>query len=159
MDVFDLREEQRFDAHLHVERVLSTTAGGDVSGAYWEPGQVSPYHCHPEATEIYFCFEGGGRMVTPTETREVVPGAFVVHPPGELHEYTNGPRRSQLFRVRYGPDVGYRTIAWPTNADWSPTPDDLAYLREQVAAGNPSSVVLDAARRHLPPSEHDGVRP
>lgn len=157
MHAFDLREEQRFDPHLHVEQVLGTVAGGDVSGAYWETGQVSPYHCHPEATEIYFCFEGGGLMITPKEGRDMVAGSFVVHPPGELHEYTNGPQRSLLFRVRYGVDVGYRTIAWPTNPDWSPTAADLEYLRQQTAAGDAPAAVVDAARRHLPPSEQNGV--
>ncbi len=42
---------------------------------------------HPFATEAYFCFEGGGTMRTPTEAVIVEPGGFVVHPPGELHEY------------------------------------------------------------------------
>ena len=40
-------------------------ADGDVTVACWEPGQISPYHCHPFATEIYFCFSGGGTMRTP----------------------------------------------------------------------------------------------
>jgi hypothetical protein len=43
-------------------------ADGDVTVACWEPGQISPYHCHPEATEIYFCFSGGGTMRTPEQT-------------------------------------------------------------------------------------------
>jgi hypothetical protein len=41
-------------------------------------------------------------MRTPTATIEIGPGAFVVHPRGELHEYINGPQRTLLFRVRYG---------------------------------------------------------
>src|SRR6187399_2500736 len=74
----------------------------------WHAGsraQVSPYHCHPDATEIYFCFSGGGTMRTPTQSLAIVPGSFVVHPPGELHEYTNGAQRTLLFRVRYGADM------------------------------------------------------
>src|SRR3984893_12786312 len=62
MYAFSLPAEQRFDAKKHVERVLGTTGEGDVTIACWEPGQTSPYHCHPDATEIYFCFEGGGTM-------------------------------------------------------------------------------------------------
>ena len=90
MYAFNLTVEQAFDPRKHVERVLGRTGEGDVTIACWEPGQTSPYHCHPNATEIYFCFEGGGTMRTPTETIELTPGAFVVHPPGELHEYANG---------------------------------------------------------------------
>src|SRR6516165_5702761 len=90
MQVFNLKAEQAFNPKKHMERVLGRVGEGDVTIACWEPGQTSPYHCHPNATEIYFCFEGGGTMRTPTETIDIVPGSFVVHPRGELHEYANG---------------------------------------------------------------------
>jgi len=104
VDVFALRQEQEFRPDKHVEKVLGEYSDGDVTVACWEPGQVSPDHAHPEAVEIYFCFEGGGRMRTDDSTVDVVPGSFVVHPRGEFHQYTNGPERTLLFRVRYGPD-------------------------------------------------------
>jgi quercetin dioxygenase-like cupin family protein len=100
MYAFNLKAEQAFDPKKHMEKVLGTTGEGDVTIACWEPGQTSPYHCHPDATEIYFCFEGGGTMRTPSATIAIEPGMFVVHPRGELHEYINGPERTLLFRVR-----------------------------------------------------------
>lgn len=108
MDMFDLRHEQEFRSDGHVEKILGEYSGGDVTVACWEPGQQSPDHAHPEAIEIYFCFEGGGTMRIDDRVVNVVPGTFVVHPRGELHQYTNGPDRTLLFRVRYGSDV--RTI-------------------------------------------------
>ena len=123
-----LIDEARFDPVKHVEKILGAIGGGDVTVACWEPGQISPYHCHPDATEIYFCFEGGGVMRIPGQTIEVRPGGFVVHPAGEMHEYVNGPERTVLFRVRHGADMAARTVAWPTNPDWSATPDDTAYF-------------------------------
>ena len=129
MHVFKLSDEQQFDPVRHVEKILGTVAGGDVTIACWEPEQVSPNHCHPEATEIYFCFEGGGVMNTLEGTVEIVPGSFVLHPPGELHEYANGAERTLLFRVRYGADMVARKKDWPTNIDWNPTEEDLAYFR------------------------------
>jgi quercetin dioxygenase-like cupin family protein len=105
MELFDLREEQRFDPARHVETILHRFGGGDVTVACWEPGQVSPHHAHPHATEIYYCVYGGGRMRLPDRTVDLVPGAFVLHPPGELHEYTNGPERTLLFRIRIGDDM------------------------------------------------------
>ena len=129
MHVFKLSDEQQFDPVRHVEKILGTVAGGDVTIACWEPEQVSPNHCHPEATEIYFCFEGGGVMNTLEGTVEIVPGSFVLHPPGELHEYANGAERTLLFRVRYGADMVARIKDWPTNIDWNPTEEDLAYFR------------------------------
>ena len=129
MHVFKLSDEQQFNPVRHVEKILGTVAGGDVTIACWEPEQVSPNHCHPEATEIYFCFEGGGVMNTLEGTVEIVPGSFVLHPPGELHEYANGAERTLLFRVRYGADMVARIKDWPTNKDWNPTEEDIAYFR------------------------------
>ena len=130
MHVFKLRDEQEFDPSRHVEKVLGEIGGGDVTIACWEAGQVSPNHCHPEATEIYFCFEGGGVMNTPDESIDVVPGSFVVHPPGELHEYVNGNTRTLLFRVRYGTDMVSRVKNWPSNKEWEPTDEDTTYFNE-----------------------------
>jgi hypothetical protein len=67
-------------------------------------------------------------MRTPDETVTVVPGCFVVHPPGELHEWITGPERTLLFRVRYGGDMSGRTKEWPSNPDWRPRPEDVDYF-------------------------------
>lgn len=128
MQAFSLKAEQTFDPQKHVERILGKIGEGDVTVACWEPGQISPYHCHPNATEIYFCFEGGGIMRTPGETVEIKPGSFVVHPRGELHEYANGPQRTLLFRVRYGDDMSTRTREWRGNPNWIARPEDTAFF-------------------------------
>jgi quercetin dioxygenase-like cupin family protein len=129
MHVFSLEREQQWDPKHHVEKILGKIADGDVTVACWEPGQVSPNHCHPEATEIYFCFSGGGTMRTPTETIAVTPGAFVVHPPGEVHEYENGSTRTMLFRVRYGNDMRAHHCGWRGNKDWTQSAEDAEYYR------------------------------
>ncbi len=129
MITFNLTAEQRFDPKKHVENILGRMGAGDFTVACWEPGQTSPNHCHPNATEIYFCFEGGGTMRTPTETIGVEPGAFCVHPPGEVHEYINGATRSLLFRVRYGADMETRILEWPTNPEFVNSAEDVEYYR------------------------------
>ena len=131
MHVFSITREAEFDPKQHVEKILGTVADGDVTVACWEPGQISPNHCHPHATEIYFCFEGGGTMRTPGGTIAVTPGAFVVHPPGEVHEYENGPQRTLLFRVRYGEEFSGRTKEWPSNPEWQPRPQDTEYFAQR----------------------------
>ncbi len=118
MHVFDLKKEQEWRADRHVEKVLGKFGAGDVTVACWEPGQICAYHCHPDATEIYFCFEGGGKMRTPERTIDIVPGGFVVHPPGDVHEYINGPQRTLLFRVRYGTSMTSRGSSWDFNPAW-----------------------------------------
>jgi quercetin dioxygenase-like cupin family protein len=128
MLVFSLEREQEWNSEKHVEKVLGRVADGDVTVACWEPGQISPYHCHPEATEIYFCFTGGGQMRTPERAVEVTPGSFIVHPPGELHEYVNGERRTLLFRVRYGADMAARFLAWRGHPGWTQSASDADFF-------------------------------
>jgi quercetin dioxygenase-like cupin family protein len=130
MKVFSIVAEAEFNPKKHVEKILGRVEEGDVTVACWEPGQISPYHCHPHATEIYFCFEGGGTMRAPDETIAVKPGAFVVHPPGEVHEYANGPHRTLLFRVRYGSDMCARHFEWRCRDGWTQSADDADYYRQ-----------------------------
>ncbi len=134
MHVFDLDREQEWNPAHHVEKILGKIEGGDVTVACWEPGQVSPYHCHPDATEIYFCWNGGGTMRTPRETVAVKPGSFVVHPPGEVHDSENGPQRSLLFRVRYGTDMRAHHVDWRGHAGWTQSAEDAAYYRAHPIA-------------------------
>jgi hypothetical protein len=72
-------------------------------------------------------------MRTPRETIDIMPGAFVVHPPGELHEYVNGGARTLLFRVRYGTDMSSRHLEWRGNPQWRQTPLDAEYFRAHPA--------------------------
>ena len=134
MHVFNLAREAEFDPQQHVEKILGTVAGGDFTVACWEPGQISPNHCHPHATEIYFCVTGGGTMRTPDGEIAIAPGAFVVHPPGELHEYENGPQRTLLFRVRYGADMAARHRNWRGRADFKQSAPDAEYYRHNPPA-------------------------
>jgi quercetin dioxygenase-like cupin family protein len=136
MDVFSLQAEQEFNPRQHVEKILGRMAEGDVTVACWEPGQISPYHCHPDATEIYFCFQGGGTMRTPQHAVDVAPGSFVVHPPGELHEYANGPQRTLLFRVRYGANMRARHVDWRGKDGWQQSPEDAEYFRRHPIAAH-----------------------
>lgn len=129
MNVFSIVEQAEYDPKKHVEKILGRVEEGNVTVACWEPGQISPYHCRPHATEIYFCFEDGGTMRTPDESIVVKPGAFVVHPPGEVHEYANGPRRTLLFRVRSGSDMSACHLQWRGRDGWTQSADDAEYYR------------------------------
>jgi len=56
-----------------------------------------------------------------------------VHPPGELHEYINGPQRTLLFRVRYGGDMLTRHMENRHYKDWTQKPEDAAFFRANPA--------------------------
>jgi len=132
MLVFKLEEEQAWNSEHHVEKILAQISGGDVSIACWEPDQVSPYHCHPDATEIYVCISGKGKMRTPGRSVDIVAGSVVVHPPRELHEFSNGPQRTILFRVRYGANMHVHHLEWRGNPNWKQSPADAEYFRNHT---------------------------
>jgi hypothetical protein len=73
-------------------------------------------------------------MRSPTQAVEIVPGSFVVHPPGELHEYENGRERTLLFRVRYGKDMRSHLVDWRGREGWTQSEEDRAYFEAHPAA-------------------------
>jgi mannose-6-phosphate isomerase-like protein (cupin superfamily) len=131
MLAFTVQNESSFSPLRHVEKIIGEIGGGDVAVASWSPGQISPYHCHPDATEVYFCFSGGGQMRTPDGIVDIRPGGFVVHPPGDVHEYINGPENTVLFRVRYGADMHSRHLDNRGKPGWQQKEEDAAYYRER----------------------------
>ncbi len=128
MQSFSMADEEEYDPNHHVHKVLAKVEEGDATIACWEPGQTSPDHCHPHASEIYFCFKGGGIMRTADQTVDVRAGSFTYHPPGEVHEFINGDKRTILFRVRYGGDKVSRHFSWDEKPDWVQKPEDAAYF-------------------------------
>jgi quercetin dioxygenase-like cupin family protein len=129
-EAFVLADVERWDAKKHVERILGKVGDGDYIIACWEPGQISPHHSHPDCTEIYLCLSGGGTMNVPGRSIDIIPGAFLVHPPGELHEFVNGDSHSDSFRVRYGGPKTTRIKEWQGNSEWKPTSEDIAYFEK-----------------------------
>ena len=104
MYTFSLKAEQRLDAKKHMERVLGTTGEGDVTIACWEPGQTSPYHCHPDATEIYFCFERAAARCVPQQKR--------LHSNPEALSSTHAASCTSTSTARSAPfSSGYATAA------------------------------------------------
>jgi len=67
-------------------------------------------------------------MRTPDLEVAISPGSFVVHQPGEVHEYVNGPERTLLFRVRIGDDMIARFLANRDIEGWTQGSQDAAYF-------------------------------
>ena len=77
-------------------------------------------------------------MRTADQNITIDAGSFVVHPPGELHEYVNGSERTLLFRVRVGEDMTSRHLANRGIEGWVQRPQDKAYFTENPPSGMPS---------------------
>ncbi|MFC1491065.1 cupin domain-containing protein [Nitrospinota bacterium] len=120
MNIIDLNKEQEYDSKRHVGKRLGSFEEGIVAVDCWEPGQIGPFHAHHDATEINFCFQGGGTMTTDEGKEVMTPGSFVIHPHGEFHEFENGPERTLIFRLRLGDDTKTSRREWRGNPDWKP---------------------------------------
>ena len=115
MLVFDLGMEQKFDP----ERACREGARQDRRGRRDDrvlgarAGEPQPSASERDR-DLFLC---PGRRGDAHARRhvDITPGSFVVHPAGELHEYSNGPSRTILFRVRYGKDFSGRIKDWPSN--------------------------------------------
>ena len=95
-----------------------------------EPDQ--PQSLSPACDRNLFLLRGWRRDAHTRSDGRSDSRVFVVHPPGELHEYENGLQRTILFRVRYGDDMGTRFLDWRGNAEWKQTPDDAEYFRHNA---------------------------
>ena len=133
MHVFSLEREQQWDPRHHVEKILGKVAEGDFTVACWEPGQISPYHCHPHATEIYFCFSGGGTMRTPTETIAVTTGRLRCPP----------ARRGARIRERTGAHAAFPRTLRQRHAR---APLRLARQQGMEAVRRPTPTTIGATR-------------
>jgi mannose-6-phosphate isomerase-like protein (cupin superfamily) len=140
MRSFDVGIETTYAAERHVERILAEEDDTDFSVACWEPGQISPFHCHPDAVEVYLCLSGGGTMRTPSGIIELTPGRFVIHPRGELHEFENGTQRSVLFRVRSGTDMAAYECDRRGDPSWRQTARDAEYFSREHSGGGPAGL-------------------
>ena len=113
MEFVDLEAAREFSPTHHVHKSLTATAKSDISIACWEPGQISPIHCHPGADEIYRVIEGEGVFSDGRTERRLGPGGTVIFPAGEVHQVT-ALTRMVLYRVQAGQDRHPELLdAWP----------------------------------------------
>ncbi len=111
--VLDLWRAREFSPAHHVRKTLAATGRCAVGIAFWEPGQISPMHGHPEADEIYHVLEGEGLLRNGRTERRLGPGATVFFPAGEVHQ-VQSLTRMVLYRVQAGADRHPEFLeAWP----------------------------------------------
>lgn len=113
MEILDLRSSLEFSPTHHVYTVLSETEHSSISVVGWEPGQISPIHCHPNADEIYHVLEGEGLFNDGKKDARLGPGATVIFPARQLHQVT-AVTRMVLYRVQAGADRHAESVQdWP----------------------------------------------
>ena len=114
-----------------MEKILGKLGDGDVTVACWEPGQMEvPTTAIRMQPRFISASRAAAGCVRSIETVYVKPGAFVVHPPGEVHEYINGgrPARSS-FGYAMARTCLSRHLEWRGNPRWTQSPGDAEYFR------------------------------
>ena len=130
MHAFNLVKEQEWDPKKHVEKVLAELVGRRLHrrllGA--RPDQPAPL---PPALHRDLFLLRGRRQDAHAEgnDRRACRARSCVHPPGEVHEYINGPKRTMLFRVRHGTDMSSRHIEWRGHPEFQQSARDAEYYR------------------------------
>ena len=113
MEILDLKGSLEFSPERHVYKFLANTPFSSISVVGWEPGQISPIHCHPGADEIYHVLEGEGLFNDGRKEARLGPGATVIFPAGEVHR-VQSLTRMVLYRVQAGADRHPEMLdAWP----------------------------------------------
>ena len=113
MEIVDLKAAEEFSPEHHIHKSLTSTSHSDISIACWEPGQISPIHCHPEADEIYHVVQGEGVFNDGRTERRLRSGDTVIFPAGEVHQ-VQAVTRMVLYRVQAGADRRAEAFpAWP----------------------------------------------
>ena len=102
MDAFNL-EKQQWDPKRHRREENPRQDRGAITVACWEPpDQPVPLPSAPRDRNLFLLRRRQDAHAT--ETIDVVPGAFVVHPPGEECTNTSTDRAHAPIRVRYSGD-------------------------------------------------------
>jgi quercetin dioxygenase-like cupin family protein len=113
MEVIDLKGKQEFSSTHHIQFSLAESPLCGISIACWEPGQISPIHCHPEADEIYHVLEGEALFRDGRTEHRLKAGGTVFFRVGEIHQ-VQSLTRMVLYRVQAGADRRHDAFAaWP----------------------------------------------
>jgi hypothetical protein len=143
MQVFSLHKEQEWNRKHHVEKVLGEVGDGDVTvtaGSQARSAHIIATPTQPRSISALRAAARCARRRKPSTSCR----ARSVHPPGELHEYINGPQRTLLFRVRYGEDMSSRHFEWRNNPEWKQSPRD-ANISGKPAGGERAALLRRSA--------------
>jgi quercetin dioxygenase-like cupin family protein len=130
VQALNINDLKRYSSEARVNQPVLTSRDIVTRMNCYEPGQVTPFHLHPDDDEVVFCVEGRGAVTF--EDRAAVPltpGTIVNLPAGLAHGIEAAPDSRmvvlywasvQYTSVRLERADGYRNIRLPGEQPPSP---------------------------------------
>jgi quercetin dioxygenase-like cupin family protein len=105
----DVRSRKRFSNDARVNQPLLESKDFITRMNCYEPGQVTPFHVHPNDDEVIYCIEGRGAITLDEgDSVPIHPGSLVLLPAGLPHGIA-AAADSRLV-VIYMTSAGYTSV-------------------------------------------------
>jgi quercetin dioxygenase-like cupin family protein len=121
LQVININDVKRYSPEARVNQLLLVTKDIVTRMNCYEPGQITPFHLHPDDDEVVFCIEGRGAVTF--EERAAVPltpGTIVNLPAGLAHGIEAAPD-SRMVLV-YWANARYTSVRPHTESDQTGVP-------------------------------------
>jgi len=105
----NINDLKRYSPDARVNQPVLTSKDVVTRMNCYEPGQITPFHVHPDDDEVVFCVEGRGAVTF--EERDAVPltsGTIVNLPAGLAHRIEAAPDSRMV--VIYTTNAGYTSV-------------------------------------------------
>jgi len=130
VEAVNINDLKRYSPDARVNQPVLTSKDVVTRMNCYEPGQVTPFHVHPDDDEVVFCVEGRGAVTFEDRAAvELTPGAIVNLPAGLAHGIEAAPdsrmvvlywANARYTSVRLHGEAGYAGIRLP--GEQPPTP-------------------------------------
>lgn len=105
----DINTLKRYSPEARVNLPLASSKDLVTRMNCYEPGQVTPFHVHPNDDEVIFCVEGRGAITfRDREDVPLAPGSLVSLPAGLAHGIAAAPDSRMV--VIYTTNAGYTSV-------------------------------------------------
>jgi quercetin dioxygenase-like cupin family protein len=118
VQALNINDIKRYSPEARVNQPVLTSKDIVTRMNCYEPGQVTPFHVHPDDDEVVLCVEGRGAVTF--ENREAVPltpGAIVNLPAGLGHGIEAAPDSRMV--VLYWASARYTSVRLDSAAGYS----------------------------------------
>lgn len=110
IQIINLEERKRFSPDGRVNQGILFSSKLETRMNCYEPGQITPMHCHPDEDEILIIVEGHGRFTfKEREDLPVTAGDVICLPAGLEHRIEAAPDSRMVLMYVIPKD--YRTVS------------------------------------------------
>src|SRR5262245_33449360 len=109
VQTLNINDLKRFSGEARVNMPLITSQDLVTRMNCYEPGQVTPFHVHPNDDEVIFCVEGRGAITFADRPRVPIEPGSVISLPAGLPHGIEAAADSRMV-VIYTTNAGYTSV-------------------------------------------------